>query len=49
MKIIFKFFFLLALVLMINNCSNTRVVVEGVKTVINNDKLERSRKKMNLK
>ena len=46
MKIFFKNIFLLALVVfMINNCSNTRVIIQGVKTVINNDKSEKIEKK----
>lgn len=49
MKIFFKNIFLLVLVFIINNCSNTRVVVEGVKTVINNDKREEIEKKNELK
>ena len=44
MKVFFKNIFLLVLFLIINNCSNTRVVVEGVKTVINNDKSEQLEK-----
>ena len=45
MKALFKNISLLVLLFIINNCSNTRVIVEGVKTVINNDKLERVEKK----
>ena len=44
MKVLFKNIFLLVLFFIINNCSNTRVIVEGVKTVINNDKPEKRKK-----
>ena len=45
MKVLFKNIFILVLFFIINNCSNTRVIVEGVKTVINNDKPEKLEKK----
>ena len=49
MKVLLKNVSLLVLFFIINNCSNTRVVVEGVKTVINNDKPESLEKKNELK
>ena len=38
MKKLFINILSLVLILIINNCANTRVVVEGVKTVIKDDK-----------
>ena len=45
MKKIFLNILSLVLILIINNCANTRVVVEGVKTVIKDDKKEVIKKK----
>lgn len=45
MKSFFKNIFFLILIFGVNNCSNTRIVVEGVKTVINKDKQTKIEKK----
>ena len=48
MKKLFIKILSLTLILIINNCANTRVVVEGVKTVIKDDKKEVVKKKENI-